>query len=204
MFSNTAPSVSLFAPNFVQPRSVRGNLQWNGATLHNIFYTTLNYTESLNLNATETADLNFAPTTRFTLANEGNRPVYVNPTSIVPASGAVALGDERITSAFSGVSETRSDGMQVSKQATLSLSPIQYSSTYSWSLSYVHLDVDNYYNGFRTNTDGNPLEMSWARAPNDYHHQLSGRLFVYRLECRYDQPVRTVPVGERVHAACQW
>ena len=31
VFANTAPNVNVFSPDYVSPRSVRGNLQWNGA-----------------------------------------------------------------------------------------------------------------------------------------------------------------------------
>ena len=173
VFASTAPLVTVFDPNYVQARSVRGNLQWTGATMHNFFYTSLNYIYSLNLNQPETADLNFAPTTRFSLSNEASRPVYVYTTSIVPSTGAIASRDARVTQDFSTVSELRSDAMSISKQVQLTVSPVQYSSAYSWSASYVHLDVRDYGNGFSRNTDGNPLDKDWARSPNDYHHQIS-------------------------------
>ena len=48
-------------------------------------------------------DLNFDPTVRFTLADEGGRPVFVNPTSIVPTSGAVASRDARKSPLFNRV-----------------------------------------------------------------------------------------------------
>jgi hypothetical protein len=173
VFANSAPGVVVIDPQYEQQRSVRGNLQWNGALMRNFFYTTVDYTQSLNLNQQESVNLNFAPTSRFTLANEDNRPVYVSPTSIVPATGAIAPGAAEVTPQFSTVTELRSDAMSDSKQFTLSVRPIQYSSAYSWNVSYVHLNVENYGNGFTNGTDGDPFDKVWARSSNDYHHQVS-------------------------------
>ena len=50
--------------------------------------------------------------------------------------------------------------MSDSKQITVSLRPIQYSSAYSWNVSYVRLDVNQYGNGFSLNTDGDPFDKS--------------------------------------------
>ena len=63
VFSNSAPGVVVFDPRYQQARSVRGNLQWNGAVLNNILITQVDYTQSLNLNQAEFANINFVPNT---------------------------------------------------------------------------------------------------------------------------------------------
>ncbi|MEP6905793.1 MAG: hypothetical protein ABI875_06885, partial [Gemmatimonadales bacterium] len=108
-FANATPNVTLFARDYTSPRSVRSNLQWNGPILANRFSATVEGTYSLNLNQQGAFDLNFKPQPRFTLADEGGRPVFVQPTSIVPATGQNASQDARVSPRFSRVSELRSD-----------------------------------------------------------------------------------------------
>jgi Carboxypeptidase regulatory-like domain len=170
-FANAAPNVTLFAKNYAAPRSVRSNLQWNGPILANRFSATVEGTYSLNLNQQGPLDLNFKPQTRFTLADEGGRPVFVQPTSIVPATGANASQDARVSPKFSRVSELRSDLESQSRQLTFRLSPSTFSSTLSWSLSYVYSNVREQFRGFNS-TVGNPLDVEWGRSSFDSRHQL--------------------------------
>ena len=132
---------------------------------------TIDGTYSLNLNQPGSIDLNFNPVTRFSLDTEGNRPVYVLPTSIVPTSGAVSPIDARKSQAFARVSEQVSDLKSQSRQVRLSLSPANFSSSLSWSLSYVYSNVREQFRGF-TSTVGNPLDVEWGRSSFDSRHQL--------------------------------
>ena len=175
VFSSTAPNVSLFAKNYQAPRSVRGNLQWSGAILDNRFSTTIDATYSKNLNQASTFDLNFSGSQQFALASEGGRPVYARSTSIVPATGAIATGEARVSTAYSHVGELRSDMASNAKQLTVSLRPMSFSSSLSWSASYVLSDTREEYRGF-TSTDGNPLNVAWGRSGFDSRHQV-----VYQL-----------------------
>jgi Carboxypeptidase regulatory-like domain len=170
-FANAAPNVALFAKDYAAPRSVRSNLQWNGPILANRFSATVEGTYSLNLNQQGTLDLNFKPQTRFTLADEGGRPVFVQPTSIVPATGANASQDARVSPKFSRVSELRSDLESQSRQLTFRLSPSTFSSSLTWSLSYVYSNVREQFRGFNS-TVGNPLDVEWGRSSFDSRHQL--------------------------------
>src|SRR4029450_3426811 len=86
VFSNPSPNVTLFSTSFRPQRTVRSNLSWNGNILDGRYSTNIEGTYSLNLNQQRSVDLNFAPNQRFTLAEDG-RPVYVEPTSIVPTTG---------------------------------------------------------------------------------------------------------------------
>ena len=63
-----------------------------------------------------TLDLNFQPAQRFALADEAGRPVFVQPGSIVPATGAIASRDARVSPLFNRVSQLRSDLRSESKQ----------------------------------------------------------------------------------------
>ncbi|HEY4953333.1 MAG TPA: TonB-dependent receptor [Gemmatimonadaceae bacterium] len=170
-FANATPNVTLFAKDFAAPRSVRSNLQWNGPILANRFSATVEGTYSLNLNQQGLFDLNFKPQTRFTLTDEAGRPVFVQPTSIVPATGANASQDARVASQFSHVAELRSDLESQSRQLSFRFSPSTFSSSLTWSLSYVYSNVREKFRGFGS-TAGNPLDVQWGRSSFDSRHQI--------------------------------
>ena len=172
VFANASPSVTLFSEDFSAPRSLRSNLQWSGPVLNNRFSTTVDATWSLNRAQQSMVDLNFNPTERFVLPDEDGRPVYVETSSIVPATGSVASRGSRVTEDFARVLEMRSDLHSVSRQLSVRLSPVRYSTNINWSLSYVLADVRERTRGF-TSTAGNPLAIEWARSPMNSRHQIN-------------------------------
>ncbi|HEX5972730.1 MAG TPA: carboxypeptidase regulatory-like domain-containing protein [Gemmatimonadaceae bacterium] len=172
VFSNSAPNVTLFANDFNAPRSVRGNLQWNGPVLSNRFSLTAEVTWSRNLNQRSFVDLNFSPVAQFSLPDEGDRPVYVSESSIVPATGAIASGASRVSTQFNHVSAQRSDLTGQSRQLRLSLSPTRFSSGFFWNASYVFSDNRQQYRGF-TSAAGNPFDVQWANADFSSRHQVT-------------------------------
>ncbi len=190
VFSSVAPGVSLFAKDYQAPKSIRSNLSWSGPTLGNRLSTQLEGTYSLNLNQQAITDLNFNPLARFTLASEGGRPVYVNPTSIVAASGATAAQDGRTSPLFSRVIEQTSDLKSESRQARISISPISFSTSLSWGLSYVYSNVHEQFKGFNS-TVSNPLTTEWGRGSFDSRHQI-----VYNLGYNFFDFIRVSWFGQ--------
>ncbi|HET9986123.1 MAG TPA: carboxypeptidase-like regulatory domain-containing protein [Longimicrobiales bacterium] len=171
VFADPAPNVTLFAPGFAPPKSVRSNLSWSGSVLDGRFSLHVDGTYSLNLHQPRFVDLNFRPAARFTLADDG-RPVYVEPASIVPATGSVAFRDARVSPAFARVTELRSDLRSRSAQLGLYLSPIPRGpSRFGWSVGYTYSRVREQVSGFGS-TAGNPLEVEWA-ASGQGAHQVS-------------------------------
>ena len=177
MFSSTVPNVALFARDYTAARSVRSNLQWSGPVLANRLNGTFEVTYSLNLAQPGTVDLNFAPVAKFSMADEGLRPVFVAPTSIDAASGLIASRDARVSQLYNRVTENRSDLRSESKQFRASISPLSFNSSFSWSLSYVYSNVRERVRGFGTNTVGNPNTLEWARSNFDSQHQIQYSLF---------------------------
>ena len=173
VFANNSPNVTLFSDDYRAPRSLRSNLSWNGRVLDNRFNLTAEVTYSANLNQQSQVDLNFAPTTRFNLVDEGGRPVFVEDTSIVPTTGSIASRDARVSNQFSRVTEMRSDLRSETKQFQIRLSPVRLSptQTLSWNLAYTLSDVRERTRGFNS-TIGNPLEIEWARSAGS-RHQIS-------------------------------
>ncbi|MGD0992165.1 MAG: carboxypeptidase regulatory-like domain-containing protein [Gemmatimonadales bacterium] len=171
VFANGAPNVTLFAPGYAAEKSVRSTLQWAGPVLDNRFMATVTGTWSVNLNQAGSQDLNFSPTVRFTLPDEGNRPVFVQPTSIVPATGAVATLDSRVTTQFNRVTELVSNLRSVSRQLQLQVAPLSLNSTFTWSLAYTLNSVRDQVTGF-SSTGGSPIGVDEARSAMDWRHQI--------------------------------
>jgi hypothetical protein len=171
-FANSAPAATYFARDWSAPRSLRSNVQWSGPVLANRFAATVDATYSLNLRQSGVVDRNFLPVVRFTLPDEAARPVYVEPASIQEPTGAVAAGDARLSPLFSRVTEMRSDLRSESRQVSLRLSPVRFSTRLNWSVAYVYSNVRERVRGFGS-TAGNPLELEWARSPRDSRHQIT-------------------------------
>ncbi len=167
VFANGAPNVTLFARDYRPPRSLRSNLAWNGNVLDGRFALGVEGTYSLNLDQQRFTDLNFRDLPRFTLA-EG-RPVYVEPTSIVPATGAVAVQDARVSPAFAQVMELRSDLRSRTAQLSVNLAPVPRGPTrFGWSLAYTYQRIREQVPGF-SSTAGDPLSIQWARSSQGPH-----------------------------------
>jgi hypothetical protein len=172
VFASTVPNVTFFAKDYAAPRSLRSNLNWSGPVLNNLFFGQVEATYSRNMNQSGFVDINFNPVVQFTLPDESHRPVFVQTTSIVPTTGAIASRDARVSQLFSRVTELRSDLTSDSRQLRFGISPTSFSSNYSWSLSYVYSNLRERVRGFG-NTAGNPLDLEWARSPFDSRHQIS-------------------------------
>ena len=167
-FANAAPNVTAFNRDYVSPRSVRSNVNWAGPVWHNRFSASVDLTFSRNLKQSNVIDRNFSGQPEFTLVDEDNRPVFVQATSIVPATGATAAQDARRSSRYSRVSEQVSDLQSESYQGTIRMSPMTFSSRFSWSAWYTHTMVREQFRGF-TNTAGNPLDVTWGQSSMSPH-----------------------------------
>ncbi|MCU0618198.1 MAG: hypothetical protein MUD17_14090, partial [Gemmatimonadaceae bacterium] len=192
MFANSNPNVTLFDPNFAAQRSLRANLQWAGAVLRNRFRASVDVTYSRNLAQQSNFDLNFPAQSQFALANEGGRPVFVTPSSIVPTTGQTAWREARVVDAFGRVTMQRSDLTSESKQVTVSVSPIAFNSKFQWGLNYVISDVREQFYGFQS-TVGDPTQREWARG-NFSRHQIQynlSREFFERVTLRWSGNIRS-------------
>ena len=173
IYSSTVPNVALFVPDYIPSRSWRGNLNWNLPAINNRFRATMSGTYSINLNQQGTVDLNFDRNTRFTLPSEGNRPVFVNPSSIVPTTGSILSRDARITQSLAQVTDYRSDLTSHSTQLSAGISPVAFNSKLTWNLTYVWQKVVEKTRGFGENTAGDPYLTQWARGQRDARHQVT-------------------------------
>ena len=188
-FTNVSPNVALFAKDWQATRSVRGNLQWNGPVAKGRFTATVDLTYSSNLNQPANYDLNFAGNASFSLASEGGRPVYVPVTSIDPATGLSAPRASRLHPEFNAVNENRSDLRSESKQVSVRLMPMTFSSRLGWNLGYVYGDVREQYRGFQSTT-GDPRAVAWSPSAGFSRHQVQ-----YSLNYNFWDAVRVTWFG---------
>ena len=116
VFSSAAPNVTLFAKDYrrAEKHSLESAVEW--ADPGQPFTFQVDGTFSLNLNQQGVIDLNFNPVPRFTLPGEDSRPVYVQPASIVPATGAVSPRMRESLQSFSRVTTLASDLKSQSRQ----------------------------------------------------------------------------------------
>jgi hypothetical protein len=183
-FTNMAPNVSFFSKDWQATRSVRGNLQWNGPVANGRYTANVDLTYSRNLNQPGNYDLNFAGASKFNLASEGGRPVYVPVSSIDPASGLAAPRASRLHPEYNAVNEARSDLTSESKQLSIRLSPMTFNSKLGWNLGYVYADVREQYRGFQSTT-ADPRAVAWSRSAAAAKHQLQ-----YSLNYNFFDAVR--------------
>jgi len=119
----TRPNVTVFADNFSAARSIRSSLgvQHRFRQRYNL-NVDVQYARGVALTGYTDVNLRSAP--QFTLAGEGNRPVFVDPATIVPVTGATSVLGSRLNSDFGQVLATSSDLASESKQVTVSLGGI--------------------------------------------------------------------------------
>lgn len=179
LFASSVPSVTMFASDYAQEKSIRTNLQWSGAVLDNRFNFSVNGQYSYNMNQPDAVDLNFRAIEKFGLVAEGSRPVYVSPGSIDAGSGLIASRDARVVQEFNAVTQLRSDLHSHSRQVSFTVSPLTFSATkFRWNASYNYLNTRQQFRGF-TSAAGSPLEIQSGTGAGPRHD--IGYQLVYNL-----------------------
>ena len=181
-FSQTTPPVTLFSPDYQPSHRWGAALGWNGRLTPSWIGTiTANY--SLNQHRSEAYDINFNPATRFTLASEGGRPVYVSPASIAPSSGAVSSTDSRVRPELAQVNELRSDLRSEATQFVFGISPAPSNGvpglgfSASYRAYYTYSSSRDQFRGFTGTTSGDPRAVEWGDAGLPRHaFQIGGSL----------------------------
>jgi hypothetical protein len=160
VFADTAPNATLIDPSYSPMHAWRGTLGWTNTILG--MYFAIDGTYSMNRNQPGVVDLNFDGSQRFTLADEGNRPVFVSPSSIVGATGSVSPVESRRTTEFGRVSDRLSDLKGDSKQLTAYLVPnIPFRIAFV-TLGYTYADARSQARGFDQSTATDPRLVEWA------------------------------------------
>ncbi len=167
-----APTVSLLDRRYDAPRSWRASLDYN-TTRWNLMLRA-SALATYDLNQASTVDANFSGERRFTLTNEGNRPVFVSPASIDTNSGAVSASDARRSNEFGRVGVLTSDLRGRGGQLTLSVAPDRFNRAWRgwpfWSANYTLQRVDRQVRGFDGAAGGDPRDVEWAPGWSDARH----------------------------------
>jgi hypothetical protein len=171
--SERAPAVTLIDPSYDVPRSWRGSLDWS-TNLPKQLLLRVGGLMSYDLSQPGTIDANFAGAKQVTLTSEANRPVYVSPLGIDPASGAVSAAESRISNDFGRVGKRVSDLRGYGGQMTFGLSPdvFKFRTKFSFygSTSYTLQWTRRQFRGFDGAGFGDPREKEWAPSGTDARH----------------------------------
>jgi hypothetical protein len=177
--AQSALPVSLYSPSFALGHSVRADLQWS-APLSRTVQLSVRGMTAINARQPSIADLNFDGVPRFTLADEGNRPVFTPPASIGAVSGLTSTVASRRHSQFTHVDEWRSDLRSRSSSLTGELRVYPVMSRFGsgikvplW-LAYTFTDTRRQFTGFTGTTAGDPLVTAWEPASASRHALLFG------------------------------
>ncbi len=169
-----APSVTLVDPSFDVPRSWRASLNW-GTHLQKWAFK-VDALGSYDLSQPSTLDANFAGTTRFTLAGEGGRPVYVSTNAIDPGTGAVSAAESRRSSEYGRVSLRTSDLRGYGGQLTATIQPdlfrLRSRTQFFTSASYTLQSLKQQFRGFDGAGFGDPRTREWSAGQNDARHAI--------------------------------
>jgi len=175
IFSDASPSVAMIDPSFSPSRSWRATLGWsNGGAIGNLWnnYVAIDGVYSLNLAQPSTVDLNFAGTQRFTLANEGNRPVFVSAGSVVPSTGNVSAVESRRLASLGRVGDRMSDLRSDTRQITAYVIPNIPFRFGIVTIGYTYSDSRGQLRGFDASTATDPRAIEWASQAFTPRHQL--------------------------------
>ena len=164
-------SVLVLDPGFDASRAWRGSLGLE-KRLTQIFRFTVDWSFARGVAQTGYRDLNLDATPQFTLAEEGNRPVYVAPSQITPTTGQPFFAGSRVDTSFGQVIRASSDLHSTSQQVTLGLSgvigrAIQLNLSYTWQHARSELT------GLRGgNTAADPNVAEWATSDFQRTHSM--------------------------------
>ncbi len=186
----TLPNVAVFADDFAAPRAWRASL---GASRPLQRRYNLNVELSYARGVTQTGyrDVNLANAPKFTLANEANRPVFVDAATIVPLTGTTSFLASRANAAFGQVLVTSSDTKSDSRQLTVSLGGItRRGAIFNVSYTLARSKDQGSGSGFGrfgsggggfgglggATTAGNPNTREWATSDFERRHSFVGTL----------------------------
>jgi hypothetical protein len=172
--AQSASPVSVYSPAFALGHSVRVDLQWT-APISKTVQLSVRGVTAINANQPSIVDLNFDGAPRFTLADEGNRPVFVPPTSIGAGSGLTSTVESRRHPEFTHVNERRSDLGSRSSSLTGELRVYPVMSRFGSGIkvplwfAYTFADTRQQFSGFTGTTASDPRITGWQPAQASRH-----------------------------------
>ena len=180
-FSQSQPNVVVFDPTFTSPRAWRASLGVQRRVFDRI---------GINVDANWTrgtsqygfSDLNLDTVPKFRLTGESNRPVYVSPADIDPASGVVNSAASRLHPELGDVVQIQSNLASQSGQVTVGLNGFtDAGAVYSISYTFTNARDESSFSccsataGFGSpTTAGNPNHPEWSNSNYRREHAIIG------------------------------
>jgi hypothetical protein len=167
-----SPTVTVFSNAYVIPKSFRTSLSLQ-RYLTPFLRASVTGSYARGYDLTTLRDLNLDLSRGFALANESDRPVFVPPSAVTPATGEVRYTDSRLHSEFGTVGEVTSLGASESVQLAAQLrgateGGIEVGASYRMSFAR---ERETGFDG--GDVAGNPNELEWGPNWGDRRHQLS-------------------------------
>ena len=173
------PNATVFDPGYAAPRAWRASLGLQ-QQLPGAYALTVDASYSRGAQQYGFRDLNLVTTPRFTLPDEGGRPVYVPADSIVPTTGALTSLDSRVYPQFGQVIAIGSDLRSDTRQLTVGVSRLpprgailQLSYTFTRARDQSSFSCCAVSQGFAApTTAGDPNGREWATSTFERRHSL--------------------------------
>lgn len=198
--ADSGRTATALSPGFRLESALRSTLGWTRTIAGHYIAVDLVYDRQFNLRGIK--DLNFSDVERFTLSNEGQRPVFVPTTSVVPTTGAVSDKASRVDPQFGRVIQLASDLRGEVRQAVLYLVPRLPRQIGSVMIGYTYSHSRRQYRGFDGESGRDPSHVEWASWTTLPTHQTTlqlGRLMAggnlaFTLYGRLSSGTRYTPV----------
>ena len=175
-------NVTTFETGFSAPKVWRGSL---GASrrVRDRYNFSVDGSFAYGINQTGANDINLDATPRFTLANEGGRPVFSPASAIFATTGATSIVSSRLHPLYGSVNELTSQLRSLSTQATVSLGGLMLQGV-TFNGNYTFLRSRNQQNGFSVggggfggaSTGGDPSKVQWGTSDLERRHSMLGTI----------------------------
>jgi len=173
------PNATVFDPGYAAPRAWRASLGLQ-QRLAGAYTLTVDASYARGVEQYGFRDLNLVAMPRFTLPDEGGRPVYVPVDSIVPTTGALTSLASRVHPRFGQVIAIGSDLQSDTRQLTVGISrlpprgaALQLSYTFTRARDQSSFSCCAVSQGFAApTTAGDPNAREWATSAFERRHSL--------------------------------
>ena len=128
---------------------------------------------SVNRSQRDLRDINQIDAARFTLASEGGRPVFVDP-SAIDASGLLSTASNRVLPGYGAIWSVGSNLWSLSRQLGINVQSANPGlvARRSWQVSYAHSWVTDHRRGFEASTISDPNRIEREPGLFESSHQL--------------------------------
>ena len=191
-YSSTVPNVSLFAPDYIAAAQLAREPQLEHAGAQQPLPAVERRDVFAEPQSAESDRSELRPRSRASRCRAKNRPVFVNPTSIFPTTGAILSRDARITQSFAQVTDYLSDLQSHSTQLTLRRRRRSRSTRRSSGARRTsgRRSSTRRAASAAATTAGDPYLTQWARGDRDARHQIT-----YNVGYTFHQAVSVTAFG---------